>query len=85
MEGTDVCFAPVLDLGEAPSHPHNIERETYVDFEGVTQPAPAPRFSRTESQIQSSAAMAGEHTEQVLADWGFAENEIELLKTAQAI
>ncbi len=85
MEGTDVCFAPVLDLGEAPSHPHNIERKTYVDFEGVTQPAPAPRFSRTESQIQSSAAMAGEHTEQVLTDWGFTENEIEQLQTAQAI
>ena len=85
MEGTDVCFAPVLDLGEAPSHPHNMKRKTYVDFEGVTQPAPAPRFSRTESQIQSSAAMAGEHTEQVLTDWGFTENEIEQLQTAQAI
>ena len=85
MEGTDVCFAPVLDLSEAPSHPHNLERKTYVDFEGVTQPAPAPRFSRTESQIQSSAAMAGEHTEQVLTDWGFTENEIEQLQTAQAI
>jgi len=85
LEGTDVCFAPVLDLGEAPSHPHNVARKTYVDFEGVTQPAPAPRFSRTESEIQSSAAMAGEHSEQVLLDWGFDESEIEQLRAANTI
>ena len=85
MEGTDVCFAPVLDLGEAPSHPHNVARDTYVEFNGVTQPAPAPRFSRTQSQIKSSAAMVGEHTEQILADWGYSENEIEQLRTAKAI
>jgi alpha-methylacyl-CoA racemase len=85
MEGTDVCFAPVLDLGEAPSHPHNVARDTYVEFDGVTQPAPAPRFSRTQSQIKSSAAMVGEHTEQILADWGYSENEIEELRTAKAI
>ena len=85
MEGTDVCFAPVLDLGEAPSHPHNAARNTYVEFDGVTQPAPAPRFSRTQSQIKSSAAMVGEHTDQILADWGYSENEIEQLRTAKAI
>jgi len=85
MEGTDVCFAPVLDLAEAPQHPHNQARETVVDFEGVTQPAPAPRFSRTPSTIQSSAALAGEHSEEVLADWGFSEQEIAELKEASAI
>ena len=85
MEGTDVCFAPVLDLGEAPSHPHNAARNTYVEFDGVTQPAPAPRFSRTQSQIKSSAAMVGEHTDQILADWGYSENEIEQLRTTKAI
>ncbi|NQV70473.1 MAG: CoA transferase [Pseudohongiella sp.] len=85
MEGTDVCFAPILDLAEAPNHPHNKARGTYVDFEGVTQPAPAPRFSRTQSEIQSSAAMVGEHTEQILADWGYSETEIEQLKTSKAI
>jgi len=85
MEGTDVCFAPVLDLGEAPSHPHNVARDTYVKFDGVTQPAPAPRFSRTQSEIKSSAAMVGEHSEQILADWGYSENEIEQLRTAKAI
>jgi len=85
MEGTDVCFAPVLDLKEAPSHPHNMARNTYINYNGVTQPAPAPRFSRTQSQIQSSAAMVGEHSEEILADWGFDRSEIEKLRTAKAI
>lgn len=85
MEGTDICFAPVLDLGEAPMHPHNVARETYVDFEGVTQPAPAPRFSRTQSNIQSAAALAGEHSEDILSDWGFDSDEIEQLRTTNAI
>ena len=85
MEGTDVCFAPVLDLGEAPCHPHNVARDTYVEFDGVTQPAPAPRFSRTQSEIKSSAAMVGEHTEQILTDWGYSESEIERLRAAKAI
>ena len=85
MEGTDVCFAPVLDLSEAPSHPHNVARETYVDYEGVTQPAPAPRFSRTKSEIQSPAAMAGEHTEEILSDWGYDKDEIDQLRNANAI
>ena len=85
MEGTDVCFAPVLDLEEAPDHPHNIARKTYVEFDGVTQPAPAPRFSRTQGDIQSSSAMAGEHTDEILEDWGFSTSQIEELKTAGAI
>ena len=58
---------------------------TYVDFEGVTQPAPAPRFSRTQGEIQSSAALAGEHSEQVLRDWGLDETRIDELKVAAAI
>ena len=85
MEGTDVCFAPVLDLEEAPVHPHNKARETFVEFEGVVQPAPAPRFSRTQGEIQSPAALVGEHSEQVLADWGFASERIAQLKAADAI
>lgn len=85
MEGSDVCFAPVLDLGEAPSHPHNVARATYVEFDGVTQPAPAPRFSRTVSAIRSSAAMAGEHSEEILSDWGFDAGEIDNLRKAEAI
>ena len=85
MEGTDVCFAPVLDLAEAPAHPHNQARETYVDFDGVMQPAPAPRFSRTQGRIQSSAAIVGEHSEEVLADWGFSKERIDELKASNAI
>src|SRR5215469_6181474 len=56
MEGTDICFAPVLSMDEAPKHPHNQLRETFVVPDGVTQPAPAPRFSRTPSAIQRPPA-----------------------------
>ena len=62
-----------------------MQAATYVDFEGVTQPAPAPRFSRTQGEIKSPAALAGEHSEQVLRDWGFDETQIDNLKTAAAI
>ena len=72
MEGTDVCFAPVLSLAEAPVHPHNAERQTFVTVENVVQPAPAPRFSRTPSAIQGPAPSIGAHTDSVLADWGVA-------------
>ncbi|MFN3162115.1 MAG: CaiB/BaiF CoA transferase family protein [Pseudohongiellaceae bacterium] len=85
LEGTDVCFAPVLDLAEAPDHPHNQARQTFVEFAGVQQPAPAPRFSRTPGRIQSAPALAGEHSEQILGDWGFGEDEIAALKQASAI
>ena len=85
MEGTDVCFAPVLDLKEAPNHPHNIDRKTFVELDGVVQPAPAPRFSRTQGEIQGPAAMAGEHTREVLSAWNFSEQEIGELQAARAI
>ena len=85
MEGTDVCFAPVLNLKEAPGHPHNVARETFVEVDGVTQPAPAPRFSRTPGAIQCSAAMAGEHSEQILSDWGYSAEEIAELKSSNAV
>lgn len=70
MEGTDVCFAPVLTMDEAPSHPHNVERETFVSVEGVVQPAPAPRFSKTPGAIQAPPPKRGEHSEEVLKEWG---------------
>jgi alpha-methylacyl-CoA racemase len=85
LEGTDVCFAPVLDLQEAPQHPHNVARQSFVEIDGVTQPAPAPRFSRTPTSVKAPAAMAGEHSEEILSDWGFAANEISALKQAGAI
>lgn len=80
MEGTDICFAPVLDLDEAPEHPHNKARKTFIEVAGVTQPAPAPRFSRTENDTPTAPAVAGEHTDEVLAEFGFAADEIEKLK-----
>lgn len=69
MEGTDVCFAPVLSLDEAPKHPHNVARQTFVEYEGVTQPAPAPRFSKTPGAIQRPPAAPGAHSDEILKDW----------------
>jgi alpha-methylacyl-CoA racemase len=85
LEGTDVCFAPVLSFDEAPHHPHNKTRETFIEIDGVVQPAPAPRFSRTPSEVQRPPAAAGEHTEAGLLDWGFAQEEIEQLRQVGAI
>lgn len=70
MEGTDVCFGPVLDMGEAPAHPHNQARQTFTEVAGVVQPNVAPRFSRTVSQVQGPAPEIGAHTDEVFADWG---------------
>ena len=70
MEATDICFAPVLSMTEAPRHKHNTDRQTFVDIEGVVQPAPAPRFSATPGAIQRRPAGLGEHTDEVLKDWG---------------
>ena len=69
MEGTDICFAPVLSMKEAPNHPHNKERETFVDYEGVIQPNVAPRFSRTPSQIQGPPPLNISDVKDVLSDW----------------
>jgi len=85
MEGTDVCFAPVLSMDEAPSHPHNVARETFVTRDGIVQPAPAPRFSRTPAALERPPASPGQHTDEVLRDWGFAENEVAALRTAGAV
>lgn len=85
MEGTDVCFAPVLSLDEAVKHPHNVARKTFVEVEGVLQQAPAPRFSRTQPEIQGPPTEPGEKTESALSDWGFSSVEIESLKRASAI
>jgi alpha-methylacyl-CoA racemase len=82
LEGSDACFAPVLSLDEAPDHPHNKARGTFVTIDGITQPAPAPRFSRTPSatptppEAPASAALRA---------WGFGEDEIAALKDAAAI
>lgn len=80
MEGSDVCFAPVLSIEEAPKHPHNVARKTFVEMDGVMQPAPAPRFSRTIADIQRPPPRRGEHTESVLFTWGFSPMEIDELE-----
>jgi alpha-methylacyl-CoA racemase len=85
MGATDVCFAPVLDLDEAPHHPHNAARKTFVEVGGVTQPAPAPRFSVTPGAIQGPPPKIGAHDREALADWGFSAGDIEALARAGAL
>ena len=84
-DGREACVTPVLSMAEAPNHPHLRARETLVEYEGVVQPAPAPRFSRTPGAIQRPPASAGEHSEEVLRDWGFTPDEISALREAAAI
>jgi alpha-methylacyl-CoA racemase len=85
MEHTDVCFAPVLSLTEAPDHPHNVARGTFVDVEGVKQPAPAPRFSRTPGAVQRPPARPGQHTDEALTELGFSTDEVAKLRAAGAV
>jgi len=85
MEGTDVCFAPVLTLDEAPRHAHNVARETFVEVSGVTQPAPAPRFSATPGVIQGPPPVVGAHNDTALSDWGFSDSAIAALKAQGAL
>jgi alpha-methylacyl-CoA racemase len=70
LEGRDACVAPVLSMAEAPLHPHNVARESFSTLEGVLQPAPAPRFSRTPSAIQGPTPQIGQHSDEVVLDWG---------------
>ena len=85
MEGTDVCFAPVLSMDEAYRHPHNKERSTFIEIAGVMQPAPAPRFSRTPASVSSPPPHAGQHTEEVLAGLGLTKDEILMLREQNII
>ena len=82
MEGTDICFAPVLTMQEASQHPHAKARGAYVDVSGFPQPAAAPRFSRTKESVKGPAAKRGQHTELVLEEKGFSAKEISELKAA---
>jgi alpha-methylacyl-CoA racemase len=85
MEGTDVCFAPVLTLEEAPHHKHNAARKTFVEVEGVVQPAPAPRFSATPGAIAGPPPAIGGDTAAVLSEWGFSAANIDYLQSSGAI
>jgi alpha-methylacyl-CoA racemase len=86
MEHTDVCFAPVLRMDEAFEHPHNVARGTFVEVDGLRQPAPSPRFSRTAPRLGEPPARPGAHTQAVLADWGVPVERIyELVATGAAV
>jgi alpha-methylacyl-CoA racemase len=85
MEGTDVCFAPVLSIWEAPEHPHNKARNSFLEVDGVMQQAPAPRFSRTQPAISHGARIPGEDTVSVLKDYGFSSDEIHELSASGVI
>ncbi len=85
LEGTDVCFAPVLSMTEAPGHPHNSARDTFVEVDGITQPGPAPRFSRTPGAIQGPVPARGAHTRAVLDELGWTPKEIQRLEEAGVI
>ncbi len=85
MEGTDVCFAPVLTLEEAPKHPHNVDRNVFTEIEGVTQPNPSPRFSRTTPSIQGPPAHAGRDTNSILESLGFDASVIQNLRRDGAV
>jgi alpha-methylacyl-CoA racemase len=80
MEGTDVCFSPVLSIFEAPEHPHNKARNSFMEVDGVMQQAPAPRFSRTSPEISHGARVPGQDTLSVLQDYGFSTDEITALQ-----
>ncbi len=85
LEGTDTCFAPVLTMAEAPEHPHHKARGTFVTVDGVVQPAPAPRFSRTPSGTPGPPVAAGQHTREILVALGVDPEEVEsLLATGAA-
>jgi len=85
LEGTDVCFAPVLALGEVHRHPHAVARGTYVEVAGVVQPGPAPRFDRSVPDHPRPAPAVGAHTAEVLTECGFVEADIDSLRLAGVI
>ncbi len=85
MEGSDVCFAPILNLEESMAHPHNVARSSFVKVDGIMQPAPAPRFDRTKSEIQKPPSVPGEDTDKTLAAWGFSTSEITALHKAGVV
>jgi alpha-methylacyl-CoA racemase len=85
MQQTDICFAPVLRMSETLEHPHNVHRESFVEIDGIAQPAPAPRFLGTPTRVQRPPARVGEHTEAILRDWGFSADEIADLHRSGAV
>ncbi len=85
LEGTDACFAPVLSMAEAPAHPHNAARRTFVEIAGVVQPAPAPRFSRTPAAVGRPPPGPGQHTDEVLGELGLGPERVAALRRSGAV
>ncbi|MBA58240.1 MAG: carnitine dehydratase [Gammaproteobacteria bacterium] len=85
MEGTDVCFGPVLELGEVNEHPHNVHRDSFAEIDGVLQPSPAPRFSRSKPGIRHGSRIAGEDSVSVLEESGFSSQEISQLLDSDVV
>ncbi len=85
MEHTDVCFAPVLTMAEAAEHPHNIARNMIIERNGLKQPAPAPRFSRTVPEVTRDGQHPGQGTREILEDWGIAKDRIDELVESGAV
>ena len=85
FDGSDACVAPVLAMREAPEHPHNKARGTFVERDGIVQPAPAPRVSRSTAEVGALPPLPGEHSRAALADWGIGEEEIASLVEAGAL
>ena len=85
LEGSDVCYAPVLTAVEATRHPHNVARGTFIDVGGITQPGPAPRLSRTPGDVRRPPAHAGQHTDEILAEAGFDDDEVAALRASGAV
>ncbi|MBC8365505.1 MAG: CoA transferase [Actinobacteria bacterium] len=85
LEGSDVCYAPVLTVGEAERHPHNVARGTFIEVGGITQPGPAPRLSRTPGEVRRPPAHAGQHTDEILAEAGFEADQVAALRASGAV
>ncbi|MBI2799714.1 MAG: CoA transferase [Gammaproteobacteria bacterium] len=85
LEGTDACVTPMLDFADAPRHPHNVARNAFINLDGVVQPAPAPRFSRTVPEVSRRPPEAGENNQDALSDWGFSALEIDALRAENII
>ena len=76
-EGLDACIAPVLDADEAPGDPQSVARQSFIEVDGLVQPAPAPRFSRTPATVDQRPPMVGEHTVSALRDWGVSSDRVQ--------
>ncbi len=83
--GTDICFAPVLSLAEAPHHPHNRARGTFVEVDGAVQPAPAPRFSSTPTAVTAAPCPSGTHTDEILLAAGYSAADVADLWEARVV